>query len=284
MQTRGDWNKRFVLSEEAIKCLKFWRVNLPDMSLKRHLASKPTSCVIFSDASATGGSAFISKIGPGRQPAVGEKQVSLTNTEISGNFDLSLSNPRQSSEFIAMTQWDKCQQKASSTWRELKTIEWSLESFGQVLQGRKVKWYTDNLGGTRIAKKGSMKPVLNELAGNLSEICFRYGIELELKWIRRNKNKVADKLSRFIDWDDWSVSLVLFTSVNSTWGPFTVDRFATEKNNKVRKFNSRFSCPGTAAVDAFSQDWKGEINWLVPPPSLIPEVIRHLFDTKAKGT
>ncbi|MCP3663683.1 MAG: hypothetical protein GY696_14540, partial [Gammaproteobacteria bacterium] len=138
VQTRGDWNKRFVLSEEAIKCLEFWRVNLPDMSLKRHLASKPTSCVIFSDASATGGSAFISKIGPGRQPAVGEKQVSLTKTEISGNFDLSLSNPRQSSEFIAMTQWDKCQQKASSTWRELKTIERSLESFGQVLQGRKV--------------------------------------------------------------------------------------------------------------------------------------------------
>ena len=40
--------------------------------------------------------------------------------------------------------------------------------------------------------------------------------------------------------------------------------------------NSRFWCPGTEAVDAFSVSWAGENNWLVPPIFLIAKVLNHM--------
>ena len=59
------------------------------------------------------------------------------------------------------------------------------------------------------------------------------------------------------------------------WRPFSIDIFANEENHKVTRFNSRFHCPSTEAIDAFSQNWEGENNWLVPPISNIPQTIEH---------
>ena len=41
---------------------------------------------------------------------------------------------------------------------------------------------------------------------------------------------------------------------------------------------------GTEAVDCFSQCWKGEVNWLVPPPSVIPKVVNKIISEKADCT
>ena len=42
--------------------------------------------------------------------------------------------------------------------------------------------------------------------------------------------------------------------------------------------------PDSEGVDAFCQDWGGENNWLVPPVSLVPRVIRYLVVCQATGT
>ena len=47
---------------------------------------------------------------------------------------------------------------------------------------------------------------------------------------------------------------------------------------------SRFLQPGTEAVDAFSQDWSSDINWLVPPVTFIGTVLSHMRSCKARGT
>ena len=47
----------------------------------------------------------------------------------------------------------------------------------------------------------------------------------------------------------------LFKVSDRMWGPHTFDRFADSSNAKLKKFDSRFWSPNTAAVDAFSQDW-----------------------------
>lgn len=104
-------------------------------------------------------------------------------------------------------------------------------------------------------------------------------------WIPRELNKYADLLSRQSqsDCDDWQISLELFSVLNAKWGPFTVDRFASDYNAKCARFNSRSWVKGTEAVNSLTVDWAGELNWLVPPPKLIISVIKKMLHDKARG-
>ena len=91
-------------------------------------------------------------------------------------------------------------------------------------------------------------------------------------------------LSKVIDWDDWCTTYSLFQFIESRWGPHTVDRFADSGNTKLPRFNSKFFCPNTEGVDAFSLAWSDENNYLVPPVSSIPTVLQHMETQKCKGT
>ena len=54
-------------------------------------------------------------------------------------------------------------------------------------------------------------------------------------------------------------------------------------NRKLKCFNSKYYCPGTSHVHAFTNDWNNELNWLCPAIPSIGSVIRHLKLCKAKG-
>ena len=66
-------------------------------------------------------------------------------------------------------------------------------------------------------------------------------------------------------------------------GTMTVDHFALYKNSKSSRFNSRYVCPSTEAVNTFSQDWSNEGKWLVSPIYLIPKCLTH-FTLERSGT
>ena len=70
---------------------------------------------------------------------------------------------------------------------------------------------------------------------------------------------------------------------NQLWGPFTIDRFADSKNTKLKRFNSKFLCPSTEGVDAFTVSWKSENNFIVPPVYLAGKAIKHLEYYGARG-
>ena len=59
--------------------------------------------------------------------------------------------------------------------------------------------------------------------------------------------------------------VVFFLTLDALWGPHSVDRFANDQNTKLSRFNSLFWTSNCEAVDAFSQNWVDENNWLVPP-------------------
>ena len=67
-------------------------------------------------------------------------------------------------------------------------------------------------------------------------------------------------------------------------GAFAIDRFASNCNTQLHRFNSRFWCPEVEAIDAFTPNWSNGTNWLCPPIFLIIFVIRHMSVCKAKGT
>ena len=143
---------------------------------------------------------------------------------------------------------------------------------------------TDNKNVCSILRVGSKKPYLQYIALNVSSLCRENYITLMPKWIPRPKNLEADFLSRCSDSDDWSVLDFVFSTAEARWGNHTFYRFACDYNTKCKLFNSRHWCPGTSSIDAFAQVWKGENNWLVPPPRLITRCIRKVLKEECTCT
>ena len=70
-------------------------------------------------------------------------------------------------EHIFHMTWSEYERGLSSTWRELKAIEQALMTFSSRLQGRSLKWFTDNQNCARIVESGSTKFDLQTLAFNI---------------------------------------------------------------------------------------------------------------------
>ena len=144
-------------------------------------------------------------------------------------------------------------------------------------------WATDNDPTLTIISKGSKRPHLHVIAVDIYNLCRTHHIDLNMVWVPREFNEEADALSKTLDYDDWRTTLVFFDRINRSWGPFTIDRFANHKNSKTTRFNSKHWNPRSEAVDAFTQDWGIDMNWLVPPVRLVPRAIRHAERCSARG-
>ena len=83
----------------------------------------------------------------------------------------------------------------SSTWRELEAIRYSLDSAKNLLRNKHVKQHTDNYASSIIAKSGSNKRELEELAIEIFNITFKHNIRFDISWIPRKGNELADKFS-----------------------------------------------------------------------------------------
>ena len=172
----------------------------------------------------------------------------------------------------------------SSTWRELAAIKFSIEAFRTRLSKQRVRWHTDSQNAVRIIQVGSMVRELQDLALSVFIFTAQRQIQLDLIWLPRRQNAQADFFSKVIDFDDYSVHDDVFRQLDQLWGPHSIDRFASSYNAKLSRFNSGFLQPGTEAVDAFTQDWSSENNWLVPPISLIGKLLSYMHESKAVGT
>ena len=86
------------------------------------------------------------------------------------------------------------------------------------------------------------------------------------------------------DTDSWGVDKATFEYIEGNFGPLGVDRFADDRNKKVKVFNSKYYCPGSAHVNTFTTNWEGKNNWLCPPVKEISNTLKHLRLCKAYGT
>ena len=133
----------------------------------------------------------------------------------------------------------------SSTHRELITILYSLEDFGANLFDSRIKWYTDNQATAKIVEVGSMKLTLQTLAYQFFSYCLAHNIDLHIQWIPRELNTQADFISKLRDCNDWQITRDVFQQLESTWGPHTLDCFASFYNAKIERF---FRGSGTPTV------------------------------------
>ena len=136
----------------------------------------------------------------------------------------------------------------------------------------------------RIVRVGSMIEELQELALDIFLFASGHNIRLDLTWIPRDQNSEADRFNKVADIDDYSVHDDVFIHLDRLWGPHSIDRFASSYNAKLPRFNSRFLQSGTETIDAFSQDWSCDNNWIVPPTTVVGKVLSHMRECKAVGT
>ena len=185
----------------------------------------------------------------------------------------------------AIGRWSNTEMTESSTWRELKAVHNVLYALKAELKDQRVQWRVDNINLIHIMRKGSMKAKLQNVLMDILNVTESYNIVIFPVWIPRGQNERADLLSRlpYKDADDWKINFALFHRLNRAWGTFTVDRFATPYNTKCQRFNSKVWFVGTEAVNCFTVSWRGENNWLVPPPSLISEATKKMSRDAAKG-
>ena len=253
IKNRRKWDSRMSVNhfEGVISELVFWRDNFDKLNHKPIPPSPQNpDWVIASDASSTGLGAHT--------------RVGTTELIVRKNF-----SPEEAA--------------ASSTHREAYAIMYALASFTHI-RGSSVLWLTDNFGASRAIIKGSSVPALQDMAEKVYDLCQARRVTLKVQWVPRESIQYADHLSKLIDHDDWRTTPRLFNLLNERWGPYTVDRFADSSNTKLLRFNSKFLCPNTEQVDAFSSAWTGENNYLVPPVSMIPRVLTHMEGCGATGT
>ncbi|CAC5421117.1 unnamed protein product [Mytilus coruscus] len=129
-----------------------------------------------------------------------------------------------------------------------------------------------------------MKLELQDLANSIFSVCSQQGISIHEQWIPRSENTLADYVSKMVDHEDWGVSFEFFNFIDEICGPHTIDRFASHLNTKLPRYNSLFWNATAEAIDAFTQDWSQENNWLVPPIYLVLRVIKHVIACKESGT
>lgn len=170
--------------------------------------------------------------------------------------------------------------------KEMLGMVLTLQSFSGMLRGKRLLLRNDNMTVVAYLQNGG--GTWRDLNLMVKEI-FRYVMEdlesevVGVEWIKGNTDNIlADALSREVDLDDWMISQAWFNKLQQRWA-CTVDRFADDLNKRLPRFNSRFWCPGAEAVDAFRQDWVGELNWLCPPLGILHRVVRQVVEQGAVG-
>ena len=249
IESRPSWDNKFNLSlhQEAIKEIIFWKNNIKIINKRFIKEYKIPSLLVYSDASNSGLASVYKEKGKAN---------------------------------ICYKSFSDQEKFQSSTWRELEAIRVSLNSSKNKFENKTIFWYTDNYACSLITRKGSNKPKLHDLALEIHKISSTHNIDLNVCWIPREENKEADRLSKQVDYDYWFITKDLVKMLTNKWDKVTIDRFASHTNKKTQRFNSKYICPGSEGVNAFSVDWSNENNLLVPPVYLIPKTIKHFMSSK----
>ena len=249
----NDWDIKAPLSVNARYELSYWLANLVNLNGRTLHSFNLIDAVCYSDASATG---------------------------YGGYLTTKLASPVQGL-------WNPTESKMSSTWRELVALFRTMHGLQSDLNDKHVKWFVDNKGAASILRVGSRKRVLHSVALQISQICREINCTLDAQWIPRDQNRLADELSKnhpISDRDDWGLYWHQFAHIDAQWGPHDVDRFASAVSTKCARYNSKLPDLGSEAVDAFTQNWQYDNNWLCPPVGLIAKVLQHCRRQHVRGT
>ncbi|KAK3258501.1 hypothetical protein CYMTET_32458 [Cymbomonas tetramitiformis] len=127
---------------------------------------------------------------------------------------------------------------------ELEAVYKTVQAFLQELEGKVVRLYCDNQAVVAMLSHfTSRNPDLMRRMRRLWLLLDLHDIELQARYIRSEANVWADNLSRCEDLDDWRVNRDWFVWANKQWGPYTVDRFASEISAQLPRYYAAWKDP-----------------------------------------
>lgn len=113
---------------------------------------------------------------------------------------------------VFQQKWFEQESSESSTFRELKAVSLSLDAFVDELQTQTVLWFTDNqnIHVVSIVNKGSKVSELNSISLDIFQKCMLNMTIVDVNWIPRDLNHVADGISKIIDYNDYTINNDIF--------------------------------------------------------------------------
>ena len=161
-----------------------------------------------------------------------------------------------------------------------------LETFGSVETIRQFVIQKDISNGVLLHRTDNTVAVsyLNKQGGRVQKIsqpveevwtfCLERGIEITASHIPGSDLlDGVDFLSRMGDkQSEWSLPRTVFLEIQSLWGPFQYDLFATQFNTQLQNFMSFWKDPHAFALDALNQPWPHNC-YAFPPFCLIGRIL-----------
>ena len=161
---------------------------------------------------------------------------------------------------------------------EIQACKMGLMSLCKSKYNMHIRILTDNTTTcSYINKFGGRKVELNAIARDMWLWSIARGVHLSAAHIPGCTNKEADRLSRVYNDDlEWSLDQMVFQKLETIFGKFDVDLFASRLNAKLESYVSRYLEPEAIAVDAFSFKWNYNLAYVFPPFSLIPKILQKI--------
>ena len=189
-------------------------------------------------------------------------------------------------ELEASGAWSREESSLHINMKEMLAIQYSLLSFAPQIQGKVIQYMSDSVTTVAyIANMGGPIKHLSDLAEQIWATSIAMGVTLKILHLAGSLNDWADMLSRLPTHYEWMLHPNLFQLLEETWGPHSIDRFATHITTQLPCYNSRFHDPYTHGVDALAQaDWSYHNNYVNPPFRLLNKVIDVIVKHHAVAT
>jgi hypothetical protein len=107
------------------------------------------------------------------------------------------------------------------------------------------------------------------------------------RYIRSAANTWTDKLCRHLDNDDWQLDPSVFHDMDTQFGPYTIDRFASALNTLLPRYDANWLDPSCEAVDSLhlaDTQWREENKLCNPPWPLLPDLAQKLRQSGTTAT
>ena len=143
----------------------------------------------------------------------------------------------------------------SSTYRELLAFHaaWTDVTVLEKFRNKRVSHFTDSKAMVYILTGGSRNVLLQPMVVEATLALRNFNVVVEPVWVSRDDGIIqyADMGSRDFHGDDIGVDSETFATIESEFGSFDIDCFASSSNAKCPRFFSKLDVPGSGGVKSF---------------------------------